>query len=137
MECPICKGRINGWSGLGNLPMIAQCLENPRHFYFLSDIAQDKPLSEIVSEREERIAEEILDAIDFLKGNGFQTESFQTEQEFHFIDKKDGLDITLAKMSRGPFHPNIVSNERQMELLGKYMVTSLVISKEAEISGEY
>ena len=137
MKCPICKGKINGWSGLGNLPMIAQCLENPRHFYFLSDIAQAKSLSEIVSEREKRIAEEILDAIDFLKRSGFQTKSFQAESEFRLIDEKDGLDIVLTKMSRGPFHPNIVSNERQMELLKKYMVTSLVISKEAEISGGY
>ncbi len=131
MECEICKARINGWRSLGNLPVIAQCPKNPRHFYFLSDIAQSKSLSEIISEREERITQEILDSMDFLKGIGFHAES-----EFHFIDEKDGLDMALMKMSRSPLRPGIIGDERQMELLKKYFVTSLVISREAEISGE-
>ena len=131
MKCPICRAKIDGWRGLGNLPMIAQCPENPIIFYFLSDVTSDRDLLEIVSERGVRVATEVPVIAAILEQKGFHAES-----EFHFIDKKDGLDIILAKMSRGPFHPNIVSNERQMELLRKYAVTSLIISKEAKMSGE-
>ncbi len=122
--CPICGNEFKEWESIfsnKNSLLLRQCSKNPYHFFFSNEINQN--LLEVMTKREKRLRNETSKL--------FKT-TLILSCEVHPIENIKETTRSVVELDR---HEQVEGQiEQVIEIMREYLVTILLLSKEAKKS---